>query len=75
MKNCKAKKTVKKDKPSGRDIIEISPENNINVDKEATTYSEFQRKPQSKSVRYSKAMKRPYRAPRTGTKNVRRKKL
>jgi hypothetical protein len=48
--------------------------NNINVDKEASTAS-FQRKPQSKSVRYGKQLARPYRAPRMGTRATRRKKI
>ena len=72
-------KTVKKikckDKLAGRDKAEVQPEENIDVDKTAKTYSEYQRKPQSRSVRYTKAIAKPYRAPRMSTKNVRRKKI
>jgi hypothetical protein len=75
MKNCRKKKTVKKQETDGRDIIEVSPENNLNTDKEASSFSEFQRRPQSKSVRYAKSIKKPYRAPRMGTKSVRKKKI
>ena len=52
---------------------EMNP-SNINVDKEASTAS-FQRKPQSKSVRYGKQLARPHRAPRMGTRGTRMKKI
>ena len=75
MKKCSKKKTVAGKKLSGRTPEEVSPENNIDADKEAMSYSEYQRKPQAKSVRYMKSVKRPYRAPRMGTKGVRKKKI
>lgn len=75
MKTVKKIKCNIKDKLTGRDKVEVQPEENINADKTAVTYSEFQRKPQSKSVRYTKTLVKPYRAPRLATKNVRRKKI
>jgi len=76
------KKSVKKScrknvktQPDGRDQIEVEPGNNINVDKEAKTYSEYQRKPQSKSARFTKAIAKPYRAPRVGMQGQRKKKF
>jgi len=75
MKTVKKIKCNNKDKLTGRDKAEVQPEENIDADKTATTYSEYQRRPQSRSVRYTKSIARPYRAPRMGTKSVRRKKI
>lgn len=70
----KKKKCVKK-KTEGRDKIEVQPEENIEVDKTAKTYSDFQKQRQSKSTGYTRAIKKPYRVSRTGTMGVRHKKI
>jgi hypothetical protein len=68
---CK-KKSVKL---QGRDKIEVEAQENVNADKEASNFNDFQRKPQSKSVRYSTNLTRQRRTPRMGTQEKRNKKL
>ena len=75
MRKKKTIKCVKRTTPPGRDIIEVSPDNNINADKVAMTYNDFQKKRLAKSDRYKRQLTRPYRAPRMGMQATRRKKL
>jgi hypothetical protein len=71
-KKCEKKSVKAKD---GRDPIEVEPGENLNVDKESMSYSEYQRTPQSRSKRYTKTVKKSYRAPRTSLYGTRKKKL
>ena len=75
MKCVKLKKSVRKKQPEGRDKIEVEPEENLNADKTAKTFSDFQRQRESRSVRFAKSVKRPYYVKRMGFVGTRRKKI
>lgn len=66
-----AKKSVRIQKdcnaPHGRDAEEVAPDELINADKTSMTYyNSVQRRPQSRSARYSTALARPHRTARSG---------
>lgn len=75
MKSVKAKKNVRKKQPEGRDKIEVEPGENLNVDKTAKTFSDFQKQRQSKSSRFINTVKRPHHVQRMGVMSVRKKKI